>query len=577
MSATITQEDFNKWMDLYENLGFVMFPVTKEKVPPPSMKRWQDFLKQPMSRDMLEYYVMKRGMSLAAITSDQTFYVVDDDYPKHPNIKRPSGMEMDSTIVAKTQNGGFHYYFKPFGMKNKQNIKISKSEFFHIDLRGGSPGYVLIPPFGGYEWVKPPTRQAFENLPAKPPEAVLDTWNTKKELSPDTVQSNDFFDVLGASEFRDPILFERSFVLWQNHYKNPAHYTPKYIANLLKAFNDEFAQPKSIDIVKKVYEQGKRYAQRWAQEQGLTKVVQSVPKIKLGDLTDEELQSHKEYPKLKLGIEQLDQAGVPSGMALLIGQSGSGKSWFMNHIVKAAWELNKQRSVIFSLEMDTQGLTRRMLQSYSGLTITDMMYGGKTQPGIDLIREAKPIVMDYTQVDRDAITPLSFSQAVHEYYSMGYRVFLFDHFHEIPGVSTNDKNQQMTEIWGDAFKAIRNEYDDVWLFVLVQSNKEGYKKEILTKEYVSGSSALVNKCDYFLSLNRKEKPDDNLAFEMAKPKLVTLWVDKNRRSFADRFAVKCFLDSTGNFVDPTAELIEKHVEPDKPKPVQQELDRNWAE
>lgn len=567
----ITQTEFDRWMELYYALGFVLFPVTQEKVPPPQMKRWQDFLKQPMPKSLVEYYVMKQGLSLAAITSDQTFYVADDDYPKHPDIKRPEGMEMDSTIIAKTQNGGFHYYFKPFGMKNKQNIKISKNEFFHIDLRGGSPGYVLVPPFGGYEWVKPPTKQALENLPATPPEKVMAMWNTKKELSPDTVQSTDFFDVLNVSEFRDPILFERSFVLWQNHYKNPTHYTPQYIASILKDFNTQFAQPKPLSVVKKVFEQGKRYAQRWARENGLIKVIQTVPKTNIGSLSDEELKSHKEYPNLKLGIEQLDRAGVPSGMELIIGQSGAGKSWFMNHIIKAAWELNQQRSVVFSLEMDTQGLIKRMLQSYSNLSVSDMIYGGgKTQKGIDLIREAKPIIVDYTQVDRDAITPLSFTQIVHEYYASGYRVFLFDHFHEIPGVSTNDKNQQQTEIWGDAFKAIRNTYDDVWLFILVQSNKEGYKKKILTKEFVSGSSALVNKCDYFLSVNRDGDPDPNLVLEMSKPKNITLWVDKNRRSFADRFAVPCLLDNTGNFYDLTQEFLRKYIEPgliveEKPK------------
>lgn len=560
----LTRDQLKHWLDLYENLGFVLFPVTQEKIPPSSMKKWQDFLKAPMKREMLEYYVLEQKLALAAITSDQTFYVADDDYPKHPKLKRPAGTEMDSTVVAKTQNGGFHYYYKPFAMKNKQNIKIDKNEFFHIDLRGGSPGYVLIPPFAGYEWVKPPTKQAFENLPEKPNDVIMEIWNTKKELAPNHVESKEFFDIIGVSEFRDPILFERSFILWQNHYKNPAHYNPKYIANLLTALNAEFRPPKSLEVVRKCYEQGRRYAANWAREQGLIKVQQEVPNIRLSELTEEELKNHKEYPKLKLGIEQLDQAGVPSGMLLLIGQSGAGKSWMMNHIVRVAWELNQKKSVIFSLEMDQQGLTKRMLQSYSNLSVSDMTYGGDVTPGIKVIREADPIIIDYTQVDRDAVTPLSFSQSVHEYYAKGYRVFLFDHFHEIPGVSTNDKNQQQTEIWGDAFKAIRNTYDDVWLFVLVQSNKEGYKKDILTKEFVSGSSALVNKCDYFLSINRKEKADANIAYEISKPKNLVLWVDKNRRSFADRFAVQATLDNTGNFRDPTQELLQNHVEPVQP-------------
>jgi hypothetical protein len=564
MSVTVTQpQTAEEWIDLYLNLGFVMFPVTQEKIPPGNMTEWEKFLETPMKKEMLLYYVEKRGFNLAAITSDKTFYVVDDDYPKHPDSSRPGGSEMDSTIVAKTQNGGFHYYYKPFGMRNKQNIKLSKTEKFHIDLRGNSPGYVLVPPFGGYEWVKPPTRQALENLPEKPPEAIMNIWNSKKEMSPNDIGTDDFFDVIGVSEFRDPILFERSFVLWQNHFKNPTHYTPAYIASILRDFNENFSPPKGADVVKKCYEQGKRYAQSWARESGIIKVQQEIPRTDLSNLTDEELQSYKQYPELKTGIEQLDKGGVPSGMLLLIGQSGAGKSWFMNHIVRSSWELNKLRSVVFSLEMDTQGLTRRMLQSYSGMTATDIKYGGKPDKGIKVIRDAKPVIIDYTQVDRDAITPLSLTQAVHEYYAMGYRVFLLDHFHEIPGASTNDKNQQVTEIWGDVFKAIRNTYDDVWLFVLVQSNKEGYKKEILTKENTSGSSALYNKCDYFLSLNRKEKPDSNLVLEMDSPKKITLWVDKNRRGFADRFAVPCLLDNTGSFKETSTQLLKEAVDPEE--------------
>lgn len=569
MKDVITTQTPADWIELYLNLGFVMFPVKQDKTPPPFMTRWQDCLKQPIGKEMLLYYVQERGFNLAAITSDKTFYVADDDYPKNPDFKRPAGSDMDSTVIARTQNGGFHYYYKPFQMGNKQNIKVGKNEFFHIDLRGNSPGYVLVPPFGGYEWVKPPTRQALENLPSKPPEVILNIWNTKKELSPNQIETTEFFDVLGASEFRDPILFERSFVLWQNHYKNPSHYTPQYIAAVLNDFNQNFSPPKPTEIVKKCYEQGQRYARSWAQEQGLTKTQQEVPHIDLAGLTDDELVTSKEYPMLKLGIEQLDRAGVPSGMLLLIGQSGSGKSWFMNHIVKAAWELNQRRSVIFSLEMDTQGLTRRMLQSYSELSVTDFQYTKPdTSKAVKIIREAKPVIVDYTQVDRDAITPLSLTQAVHEYYAKGYRVFLFDHFHEIPGVATNEKNQQQTEIWGDAFKAIRNTYDDVWLFVLVQSNKEGYKKDILTKEFVSGSSALVNKCDYFLSINRREKPNADLILEMDKPKPVTLWVDKNRRSYADRFAIPCILDNTGNFRDAGADILKNHVDPQPKKAVQ---------
>ena len=48
------------------------------------------------------------------------------------------------------------------------------------------------------------------------------------------------------------------------------------------------------------------------------------------------------------------------------------------------------------------------------------------------------------------------------------------------------------------------------------------------------------------------------ALEMTKPKNITLWVDKNRRSFADRFAVPCLLDNTGNFKDITQEIFQTY-------------------
>jgi len=561
----MTQQEITKIIKEYEALGFVMFPVTKDKVPPPAMKRWQDFLKSPMLTDTLIYWVFERGMSLAAITSDQTFYVADDDYPKHGG-ERPANTEMESTVVAKTQNGGFHYYYKPFNMKNKQNIKLSKTEFFHIDLRGNSPGYVLIPPFGGYAWVKPPTKQALENLPDKPPQVIFDIWNSKKELSPDDVETSDFFEILNLSEFRDPLLFERSFILWQNHYKNPAHYTPVYIASVLNDFNSQFNPPKSKEVLEKVFKQGQRYATRWANEQGIIKVIEKAPVLQPSKMTDEELSSSKEYPMLKVDIKELDQIGIPSGLNLIIGQSGGGKSWFLNHLVKTGWELNKQRSVIFSLEMDFEGLKKRMLQSYSGYTAEQMKSSPNLTAGIKTLKEADPIIYDYTQVDRGGITPLSISQAIHQQYALGRRIFLLDHFMEIPGISTNEKNQGLTEIWGDAFKAIRNTYSDVWLFILVQANKEGYKKDIITKEYTRGSSALIDKCDFFISLNRKEKPDPSVVLDLSKPKDIIFWVDKNRRSIADRFAVSCVLDATGNFHSTGEYVFTESIEEDEDTP-----------
>ena len=279
--------------------------------------------------------------------------------------------------------------------------------------------------------------------------------------------------------------------------------------------------------------------------------------IVMGEQTTEALAKVTHYPTLKVGIENLDKGGIPTGLNLIVGQSGAGKSWFMTFLVYVAWDLNKLRSAIFSLEMDYEGIKKRMLQSYSGLGYDDFIYGADTSLGIQKIKEISPVVIDYTQSDNQ-ITAKGFLQKFKELYDRGIRVFVFDHFHEIPGASVNDKNQQVSEVWGDMFKFIRNTYDDIWLFVLVQSNKEGYKKKTLKKEDMAGSMSLVNKCDFFLSLNRTEDPEKDIG--LTSEKVIKIWVDKSRRTGMDKYISMALLSNTGMFVDASVPTIVSFID-----------------
>lgn len=282
---------------------------------------------------------------------------------------------------------------------------------------------------------------------------------------------------------------------------------------------------------------------------------------RISRISVEELSNIKHYQTLRVGIGNLDKGGIPTGMNLIIGQPGAGKSWFMNHIVKSAWLLNNKRTVMFSLEMDFNGLKKRMIQSFSGITVEQFANGHNVDKGINLLREIDPLIVDYTQQDSSKIVATDFLVKAHQFYKEGYRVFVFDHFHEIPGSVVNDKNQQVTEQWADAFKLLRNLYDDLWIFVLVQSNKEGYKSKILTKENVSGSSALVNKCDFFLSLNRTEDPESENVSDFTQDKFIKIWVDKARRTGADKYMSFAFLKSTGEFVDAAKSELDKLTKP----------------
>jgi GTPase SAR1 family protein len=555
-----TTDNYKEWIEYYVNeLHWSLMPVHANKIP--VLSGWDKLREEPLSIDMLLYWVEKRGFQLGALTGDKLFYVIDDDYPKHSDRKRPAETDLESTVVAKTQNGGLHYYFKPFGMANKQDILLPTQEKFAIDLRGNN-GQVLIPPFGNYKWIKPPTKEALIQLPATPPPAILNFWNSKRVINQDYTASDDFLRSIGASDFRDPVLFNDAISLFQRHYKEPSLFPKSLIIAHLNEVNSYFNPPKENGVVEKVFKQAEKYMYAWAVAHEYIAPPDTTVEYKISKISDEDLATVKHYPTLKTGLGNLDRGGIPPGMNVIVGQSGSGKSWFVNHLIKTAWTLNQKRSVLFSLEMDFEGIKKRMIQSFAGVTLDEFVFGADVSRGIELLKDVDPLIIDYTQSDSKNVAIKPFLKRVHELYQEGYRVIMFDHFHEIPGMTVNEKNQQLSETWADAFKLIRNTYDDLWMFVLAQSTKEGYKKKILTKEYISGSSALINKCDFIITLNRTEDPDKVSGTDFATDKLIKIWVDKSRRTSADKYMTNATLKSTGEFVDTALSEIEELVDAD---------------
>jgi predicted ATP-dependent serine protease len=267
-------------------------------------------------------------------------------------------------------------------------------------------------------------------------------------------------------------------------------------------------------------------------------------------IEEDKLKNIEKITTLKTGISGLDRenTGIPVGLNLIIGTPGSGKSWFMIHLVKVAWELNKQKSAIFTLEMNFEGLKNRLLQVMGDITHEDMVYGKGIDNAAKKLKEIPLRIIDYTKADNQ-MTHAGFLNKVKSLYEDGVRVFILDHFHEISGASVNDKNQQVAETFGNTFKFIRSTYPDVWLFVLVQSNKDGLKKTFLKKEDMAGSMSLVNKCDYFLSLNRTDKDDLENTDNYRQDKEITFWIDKSRKLHIDKFPSKAILSRTGVFVD----------------------------
>ena len=80
--------------------------------------------------------------------------ILDVDMDKGNGFKALKGKELPLTPVVRTQNGGFHYYFKyPKNAKKVKNTTDILGKGSHVDIRGDG-GYALIPYTKGYEWVE---------------------------------------------------------------------------------------------------------------------------------------------------------------------------------------------------------------------------------------------------------------------------------------------------------------------------------------------------------------------------------------------------------------------------------------
>jgi len=318
----ISLENKLDWTRRYHALGWSLFPVTKNKV---AAVKWRvsQTEKAPLS-ELLEY--VKNGYGLSVVTGAISgVCVIDDDNPKLPEEDRYNVLGLDSLIISKSPSGSTHYYFADWGERNKQIIK-DKGRLINIDLRGEG-GQVLLPPFFDREWVSEPTEEKLALLPGKDavPEKLLQLFENSQsrgESYRELVKSS-----IGASEYRNPILFEFSKNMWLNHFNGYPGNTYAYIKETIHAVNAGFQPPKSEKEVEKIIEQGYQYARRIAEDRGLI-VAREVAQKSLNDHVSEQLAS-KSQERFNSGYSAIDSAtgGFEySNTYLIAGLEKSGKS-----------------------------------------------------------------------------------------------------------------------------------------------------------------------------------------------------------------------------------------------------------
>ena len=527
----------------YIALGWNVFPVASDKRPAISWKEYQnkkitlDKYKELNFQSVNKIAGSSRAMSAIAVITGKTsgITVIDVDIDKgardpFPNIKTPKVL---------TGNKGYHYYFK-----YTDKVTQGQNNKTKVDIRNDG-GYALLPPSktkyldngeikgGEYKWLIPPTTEL-----AELPQDFIDSY------SGDVVNYKSAFNnvsdggrnvasvgvvgkLLREHSDNEQLAWE-GFVLWNKGNRPPIEddqlrATFNWCLNKHRANNPPLEEATSF-----------------------------------ADMEIEDILDFKQRPTAVTGIKKIDDRFEhPSGFYIICANPGVGKGWYALWLSRMFNLYNKLRSVYFSLEMPKNMVTQRILQQWSDLTEKQFKSLLNSKKYKDLIKAVDLLKQDVIRIDEfggsdtSFVTPDNFKTRIEDYINKGFRVFHFDHLHELDGANDNTRNQGVTEKWAKVFQNISKEHEDIWLFVYVQPNGASAQKEILKRTDIAGSKAITQKCEFFISLNRKvADPRDFNADNVEEDRTVLIWIDKNRISSLQHAGFNLYFDYTTNYIDP---------------------------
>ena len=143
------KEIIKTFYESYMNDWSVIPVDPKSKAP--TIQSWKQYQFTLPTKDEINEWE-KTAEGVALVTGQLSGLVVlDVDMGNEKDgFKHLKDKHLPITPTVKTQNGGYHYYFKHPGIDKK--VKTTSGILEHVDFRGDQ-GYVLIPHTPGYEWV----------------------------------------------------------------------------------------------------------------------------------------------------------------------------------------------------------------------------------------------------------------------------------------------------------------------------------------------------------------------------------------------------------------------------------------
>ena len=160
--------------------GWSVIPVSLDKQP---LIKWKEYQhRKPTREEMFLWETEAEGVAIVT-GKINGIVILDVDMDKGDGFKALKGKELPPTPVVRTQNGGFHYYFKyPKNAKRVKNATDILGEGSHVDVRGDG-GYALIPHTKGYEWVESlsPEDVPIAEMPSWLVNLVVETYKKPKK------------------------------------------------------------------------------------------------------------------------------------------------------------------------------------------------------------------------------------------------------------------------------------------------------------------------------------------------------------------------------------------------------------
>ncbi len=527
--------DINKIVKSYIELGLNIIPVKNDKRP--AVDSWKIY--QDKKIDLEEFNLLVKSKSafglvrgVGVITGKISgITIIDFDAGSNDFF---NGIE---TPTVRTGGGGKHYYFK-----YSDKVETSTNANLKIDIRNNG-GYAIMPPSvlekGSYSWIKDLKTPLLE----LPEHFIKDYQKETKKIS---------FDFKGVSEgSRNETGVRVAGKLVQTHRDD----LDLAFASL-EAWNKRNNPPLSEEEIKAIFQWVVKTDKQNYPELYNLKAKEVTAVKNLSEFSIDELFSYEERESLTTGILDIDaKFKHPAGYYSVLASPGVGKGWWALFLIKQFYKRHSKKSVYFSLEMTSDLIKRRILQAWSDLSEEEFIRfynvdNSKFQKAIDIIKGGAILIDEFGGSDTTIQKPEVFKEKVYDYYGKGYRVFMFDHLHQLGGATVNDTNQKVTEVWGNCFQGIVKDLRDIWLFIFVQPVKSSMKETILQLEHIMGSGSFGQKVEFFYSLNRKIKIDKETGLLNidADNREIIFYLGKNRITSNSNFGTKLELDKTGNFV-----------------------------